>query len=134
MYHRLMADDFELIGPDDTAYRLDLTPTQTTVTRTALRSLRANFGHDEHDVQQVVRAALAKLPESGGESGVHWLELTPAQLKITYTALRSLLDDFGHDEHELHRAIREVIDKLPDEHAIRAIDLKRELRGGEAAA
>jgi hypothetical protein len=133
MYHRLMTDDFELIGPDETAYRLDLTPTQTTVTRTALRSLRANFGHDEHDVQRVVRAALDKLPEGGGDPAVTWVELTPAQLKITYTALRSLLDDFGHDEHEVHRAIREVIDKLPDEHAIRAIDLKREL-GGEAAA
>ena len=28
------------------------------------------------------------------------LELTPAQLKITHTALRSLRDDFGHDDPE----------------------------------
>ena len=32
------------------------------------------------------------------ESINYHLELTPAQLKITHTALRSLLDDFGHDE------------------------------------
>lgn len=69
-----MPDDIDLIGPDDTAYRL---------------------------------------------------ELTPAQLKITHTALKSLLDDFGHEEHDVHRLVREVLDKLPDEHAIRAIDLRR---------
>jgi hypothetical protein len=57
------------------------------------------------------------------------LELTAAQLKITYTALKSLLDDFGHDEHDVAKVVHEVLDKLPDEHAIRAIDLGRELRG-----
>jgi hypothetical protein len=51
------------------------------------------------------------------------LELTPAQLKITHTALRSLLDDFGHEEGEVVRIIHEVLEKLPDEHAIRAIAL-----------
>jgi hypothetical protein len=62
------------------------------------------------------------------------LELTPAQLKITHTALKSLLDDFGHDEHEVARVVHEVLAKLPDDHAIRAIDLGRELRrGGEAS-
>jgi hypothetical protein len=56
------------------------------------------------------------------------LELTPAQLKITHTALRSLLDDFGHDEPDVIRVIHEVLDKLPDEHAIRAIQLDREVQ------
>jgi hypothetical protein len=56
------------------------------------------------------------------------LELTPAQLKITHTALKSLLDDFGHEEHDVHRVIHEVLDKLPDEHSIRAITLDDELR------
>ncbi len=58
------------------------------------------------------------------------LELTPAQLKITHTALRSLLDDFGHDEREVHTVINEVLAKLPDEHAIRAIELDREIESG----
>jgi hypothetical protein len=61
-------------------------------------------------------------PESSGEFHYH-LELTPAQLKITHTALKSLLDDFGHEEHDVHRVIHEVLDKLPDEHSIRAITL-----------
>jgi len=70
-----MADDeANLIGPDDTAYRLDL---------------------------------------------------TAAQLKITWTALKSMLDDFGHDERDVHEIVRQVLAKLPDEHSIRSIDISR---------
>lgn len=57
------------------------------------------------------------------------VELTPAQLKITHTALKSLLDDFGHEEHDVQRVIHEVLEKLPDEHSIRAVSLDEELRG-----
>ena len=56
------------------------------------------------------------------------LELTPAQLKVTHSALRSMLTDFGHDEPDVHRVIREILAKLPDEASIRAIDLRVELR------
>ena len=59
------------------------------------------------------------------------LELNPQQLKITHTALRALLDDFGHDEAEVHALVHEVLSKLPDEHAIRAIRLGQEPRAPE---
>lgn len=65
---------------------------------------------------------------SSGEPFHYHLELTPAQLKITHTALKSLLDDFGHEEHDVGRLIDEVLDKLPDEHSIRAIVLDNEQR------
>jgi hypothetical protein len=61
----------------------------------------------------------------GPEEVAYRLDLTPAQLKITWTALRSFLDDFGHEEHDVLELVREVLDKLPDEHSIRAIDLSR---------
>jgi hypothetical protein len=61
----------------------------------------------------------------GPDEIAYRLELTPAQLKITWMALHSYLDDFGHDEREVVHLTREVIDKLPDEHAIKAIDLSR---------
>ena len=54
------------------------------------------------------------------------LELTPAQLKIAHTALHSLLDDLGHDEHEVREIVQEVLSKLPDDHAIRSIRLEGE--------
>ena len=62
-----------------------------------------------------------------GEIAYH-LDLTAAQLKVVYTALRSLSDDLGHEEHDIKRVVASVLDKLPDEHDIRAIDLSRELR------
>jgi hypothetical protein len=58
------------------------------------------------------------------------LELTAAQLKIVHTALKSLYDDLGHEENDVKRVVGSVLDKLPGEHDIRAIDLKRELGGG----
>jgi hypothetical protein len=72
----------------------------------------------------------------GFDETAYRLELTAAQLKITHTALKSLLDDFGHEERDVLAVIHEVLAKLPDEHEIRAIDLGRELakRRGEAAA
>jgi hypothetical protein len=65
----------------------------------------------------------------GREETAFRLELTAAQLKIVHTALRSLFDDLGHDEHAVKEVVAAVLDKLPGEHAIRAIDLDRELRG-----
>jgi hypothetical protein len=63
--------------------------------------------------------------ELGAEEVNFHLELTPQQLKVTHTALKSLLDDFGHDEKEVHRVIHQVLEKLPDEHSIRAIRLEQ---------
>ena len=55
------------------------------------------------------------------------LDLTAAQMKITHTALHSLLDDFGHEERDVAAIVREVLDKLPSDTDMRAIDLSAEL-------
>jgi hypothetical protein len=60
------------------------------------------------------------------------LELTAAQLKIVHTALHSLYDDLGHEEHDVKDVVSAVLSKLPGEHEIRAIDLDRELRSRDA--
>ena len=51
------------------------------------------------------------------------VELSPAELKVTYTALRGLLNDYGHDEYDVQRIVRSVIEKLPPGPEIEAIDL-----------
>ena len=59
---------------------------------------------------------------------VYELHLTAAEMKVTYNALKSYFDDFGHEESGIHGLVRGVLDKLPSEHDIRAIDLDDELR------
>ena len=61
-----MADDeLHLIGPDEIAYRLDLTPAQLKITYMALKSFLDDFGHDQADVLRAIKALLAKLPPRG---------------------------------------------------------------------
>jgi hypothetical protein len=62
----------------------------------------------------------------GPDEPAYRLELTAAQLKVTHTALRALFDDLGHDERDVQGVVLEVLAKLPDADAIRAIDLHRE--------
>jgi hypothetical protein len=51
------------------------------------------------------------------------LELTPAELKLTHTALRSLLADFSRDDHELLDIVRSVLAKMPPGHEIATITI-----------
>jgi hypothetical protein len=60
----------------------------------------------------------------GPDEIAYRLELTPAELKVTYNALKALLNDFGHDEYDVQRIIRTVIDKLPPPESIESIDLR----------
>ncbi len=46
---------------------------------------------------------------------MHVIELTDDELTIVRAALRSYLDDFGHDEADLLRQIKGLIGKLPSE-------------------
>jgi hypothetical protein len=51
------------------------------------------------------------------------LDLTPAQLKLTHAALKAFLNDFGHNEPDVHKILHEILAKLPDEASIRSISL-----------
>jgi hypothetical protein len=44
---------------------------------------------------------------------MHTIELTDEDLRLVHAALRSYLDDFGHEEADLLRAIKQVLAKLP---------------------
>jgi hypothetical protein len=64
----------------------------------------------------------------GPDETAYTLDLTPSQLKVTYTALKIFFDDLGHEEDDVRDIVREVIGKLPGEPEIRAIDLDAEVR------
>jgi hypothetical protein len=44
---------------------------------------------------------------------MHTIEITDEELRILQAALRSYLDDFGHEEADVLRAIKAVLAKLP---------------------
>jgi hypothetical protein len=44
---------------------------------------------------------------------VHTIELTEDELRLVRSALHSYLEDFGHDEADVLRAIKQVLAKLP---------------------
>ena len=41
------------------------------------------------------------------------IELTDDELRLTMAAVKSYLDDFGHDEADVLRRIKELLAKLP---------------------
>jgi hypothetical protein len=43
------------------------------------------------------------------------IDLTPDEVQLMRTALHSFLDDFGHDEIDVIRRIKELLAKLPEE-------------------
>jgi hypothetical protein len=45
----------------------------------------------------------------------HTLELTDQELRLLQAALHSYLDDFGHEEADVLRRIKEILGKLPAE-------------------
>ena len=44
---------------------------------------------------------------------MHTIELTDEELQILYAALHSYLDDFGHEEADVLRKIKQLLAKLP---------------------
>jgi hypothetical protein len=65
-----MADDST--NPAATSYRLDLEPAELKIVHTALKTLYDDLGHEEIDVERVVKAVLAKLP---GEAEIEAIDL-----------------------------------------------------------
>jgi hypothetical protein len=45
---------------------------------------------------------------------MHTLDFTDHELRLVRAALTSYLEDFGHDEADLLRAIKEILGRLPE--------------------
>jgi hypothetical protein len=44
---------------------------------------------------------------------MHTIELTDDELRMLHAALHSYLDDFGHEEADVLRGIKQLLAKLP---------------------
>jgi hypothetical protein len=45
---------------------------------------------------------------------MHTIELTDEELRVVRNALQSFLEDFGHEEADILRSIKQVLAKLPE--------------------
>lgn len=44
---------------------------------------------------------------------MHTIQLTDEELRLLHAALHAYLDDFGHEEADVLRKIKDLISKLP---------------------
>ncbi|HXC23691.1 MAG TPA: hypothetical protein VNU28_03820 [Solirubrobacteraceae bacterium] len=103
-------------------YHLFLDADEVTPATSALRLLIADEAH-EPQIRGLAREVIANLDAAPDERGKLTVTLNPGQMKITHTALKLLLGDLQRGQASEREILRRIIDKLPDEHTMRAIRL-----------
>lgn len=117
----------------EVVYHLLLDPDETGIAGRALRLLISDEAH-ETGIRGIARQVLSLLKEGpGGAGGVEEaasarpgtlsVPLTGPQMKIVHSAVRLQLLDSQRGQQDERTLLREILAKLPDEHAIRAIEL-----------
>lgn len=109
-----------IIQPDEVAYHLHLDREEAPLVAAALRLLISDEAH-EPLIRSIARNVLTKCSERPAESGILVVALTAQEMKLAHTAVKLLLDDLQRGQSEERHVLARILDKLPDEHAIRAI-------------
>ncbi len=109
-------------GTPEPPFHLLLAEDEVGVARTALNLLISDEAH-EPPIRPLAREVLAGLEGSPDERGTLSVELTPQQMKITHTAVKLLHDDLRYEHADEREILRRILEKLPDEHVMRAISL-----------
>jgi hypothetical protein len=104
------------------AYHLLLEPQEVPVTASALRLFITDQVH-QPEIRELAGEVLAALQRAPDANGVLSVSLSAQQLKVTYSAIRLLFNDLQHEQAAELETLRAILDKLPDEHSIRAISL-----------
>jgi hypothetical protein len=112
----------DLTGENEAAYHLLLDADEVPVAASALRLLIADEAH-QPEIRHLARAVLAQLDADPEAQDVLRVALSPPEMKITYTAVKLLLTDLQREQSSERAILWRIVEKLPDEHAIRAITL-----------
>ncbi|HXW58760.1 MAG TPA: hypothetical protein VEJ23_04695 [Solirubrobacteraceae bacterium] len=115
-------EDAETPEDRETAYHLFLDREQVAVTASALHLLISDEAH-EQQIRQLASEVLERLEVAPDGERPLTVPLTAPQMKIAHTAVRLLLDDLQREQDDERQVLWQVLEKLPDEHAIRAIEL-----------
>ncbi|HEY1285425.1 MAG TPA: hypothetical protein VGF04_05000 [Solirubrobacterales bacterium] len=112
------------MGPaSDPAFHLWLEEDEARAVATALNLLIADERH-EPPIRPLAREILASIEAAAGGPGVAQVPLSPPQMKITHTAVKLMFDDTQREQGEERDVLRRILDKLPDEHTMRAIEIE----------
>jgi hypothetical protein len=103
-------------------YHLLLEPEEVPVAASALRLFISDEAHQQH-IRELAREVFAALEADPDAEGVLTVSLSAEQLKVAYSAIRLLFNDLQREQADELRTLRAILDKLPDEHSIRAISL-----------
>jgi hypothetical protein len=106
----------------DAAYHLILDREEVPVAMSALRLLISDEAHQIR-IRQLAREVLGALQGMPDEHGTVTIPLAPEQMKITHSAVKLLLNDLQREQAAERQVLRGILDKLPDEHTMRAIEL-----------
>jgi hypothetical protein len=104
-------------------YHLFLDGPEVPVAASALRLLISDEAH-EPQIRGLAREVLTSLDPAPDEHGTLTVSLTPQQMKITHSAVRLLLNDLQREQADEREVLRAILEKLPDEHLMRAISLE----------
>ncbi len=103
-------------------YHLILDTEELPVAASAVRLLISDEAH-QPAIRALAREVLTGLAGEPDRHGHVTVTLTPQQMKIAHTAARVLLDDLGREQEDERAILRRILEKLPDEHTMRAIAL-----------
>lgn len=107
---------------DEAAYHLFLDAEEVPPLTRAVRLLISDEAR-EPVIRGIGRELLTLLQAEPDASGKVTVPLTPEQMKIAHSATHLLLDDLQREQADERELLRRVIEKLPDEHTMRAIQL-----------
>lgn len=94
------------------------------VLRLALRVFRDDLGHEEQRIVALIDSVTNRIVDDEQVPVV----LDAADLKVTWSALHSLLNDSIRTQADERRHLHALLHRLPGEHDVHAIDLDTELR------
>ena len=106
----------------DPGYHLFLDSDEASAAAVALRLLLSDEAHQPR-IRQLAREVLARLEVTADETGRLTVPLGPEQMKVMHSAVTLLRNDLQREQADMRATLWKILDKLPDEHTMRAIRL-----------
>jgi hypothetical protein len=112
----------DVTSESEPAFHLFLDAEEVSVAALALRLLISDESH-QPEIRDLARRVLARLQAGPEQGDVLSLPLSSQEMKITHTAVRLCLNDSQREQDAERKILWRILDKLPNEHSIRAIVL-----------